>query len=128
MQAQDLRIGNWVNHDERYFQIHSIADVFPTLNTIEFGIGVVDYNNIFGIELSSDILEKCGFRHRSPDSEKVYSWIHPETNVILNQYKTDNSYFYLYPALWYPTQHLTSLHQLQNVFWCLSGEELKVNL
>ena len=42
MKAEEFRIGNWVEHDNRYFKIHSIAKVFTTLDTIEFGIGVVD--------------------------------------------------------------------------------------
>lgn len=61
IKANELRLGNWVKYDNRYFQIHSIADVFPTLNTDEFGIGVVDYNNISPVELTPEILEAAGF-------------------------------------------------------------------
>ena len=43
---KDLRIGNSVMYDNRIFQISAITDEFPLLNTPEFGIGVVDWNNI----------------------------------------------------------------------------------
>jgi hypothetical protein len=59
IQENELRIGNWVEHDKRHFKIDSISNVFPTLDTIEFGIGVVDWNNINGILLTKEILLKC---------------------------------------------------------------------
>ncbi|HEY9701610.1 MAG TPA: hypothetical protein V6C58_04150 [Allocoleopsis sp.] len=98
--ANELRIGNWVKYDNRYFQIHSIADIFPTLNTDEFGIGIVDYNNIEPAEITTEILEAAGFENKM----ELYfngKW----TNIEIKY-----------------------LHQLQNLYHALTGEELEIQL
>jgi len=61
MKANELRIGNLVSYDGRIFEIDTIAKEFPTLNTIEFGIGVVDWENIEPIPLPEEWLIKFGF-------------------------------------------------------------------
>ena len=55
---KDLRIGNSVMYDNRIFQISAITDEFPLLNTPEFGIGVVDWNNIHPIPITEEALVK----------------------------------------------------------------------
>lgn len=55
---KELRIGNSVMYDNRIFQISAITDEFPLLNTPEFGIGVVDWNNINPIPITEEALVK----------------------------------------------------------------------
>jgi len=47
-------------YDNRIFQISAITDEFPLLNTPEFGIGVVDWNNIHPIPITEEALVKMG--------------------------------------------------------------------
>lgn len=54
MKATEFRIGNLIKYDNRVFEIDVIANQFPTLNTPEFGIGVVDWNNIEPIPLTEE--------------------------------------------------------------------------
>lgn len=61
IQKQDLRIGNSVMYDNRVFQIAAISDEFPMLNTAEFGIGVVDWNNIHPIPITKEALKDMKF-------------------------------------------------------------------
>ncbi len=63
MKYEDLRIGNLVKHEDEIYKIHSIAKVFPTLDTIRFGVGVIDWNNITPIELTTEWLVKFGFEN-----------------------------------------------------------------
>lgn len=117
--VNELRIGNWYKTKS------------DNIRFVQIGYGYdIDYVSIYcdPIPITPEILEKCGFVVRYVDSENINSWIEWGTNVILNQYKNDNSYFYLYPALWYPTQHIKYLHQLQNLYFALTGQELKINL
>ena len=114
--ANELRIGNWVMYDNRLFQIEAISRSLPCLNTDEFGIGVVDWNNINPIPLTPEILEKCGFDrncilkiYQGVNIEWSYGkevWLTKEGEVI---YEFEN------------TQHL---HQLQNLYFALTNEEL----
>ncbi len=60
IKASETRIGNLVEYDGRVFEIHSISETLPTLNTIEFGIGVVDWNNLKPIPLTEDWLVRLG--------------------------------------------------------------------
>lgn len=53
---KEFRVGNLVEYDGRVFEIDSVSEVLPTLNTIEFGIGVVDWNNLKPIPLNEDWL------------------------------------------------------------------------
>ena len=62
IQAKDLRIGNWVMYDNKIFEVDTISMEFPTLNTIEFGIGVVKWDKLNPIPLTEELLIKCGFK------------------------------------------------------------------
>ena len=57
---KEFRVGNLVEYDGRVFEIDSVSEVLPTLNTIEFGIGVVDWNNLKPIPLNEDWLVRLG--------------------------------------------------------------------
>lgn len=124
IQPNELRLLNWVKYDNRYFQIHSIAYVFPTLNTDEFGIGVVDYNNIQPIELTPDILEAAGF-----DSEN-YMFI---KDVFDSRIAICYDYGDRQCGVGFSQRHMfwtncKYLHQLQNLYWCLCGQELQIDI
>jgi len=54
-------VGNLVKYDGKIYELDTIAAEFPTLNTDEFGIGVVDWNNIEPIPLTPEILVRFGF-------------------------------------------------------------------
>jgi len=118
----ELRLLNWVKYDNRYFQIHSIAYVFPTLNTDEFGIGVVDYNNIQPVELTPDILEAAGCVYIDEigayyiNGHSLFEFI---DGIKFNIFSANDSDCYI---------RIKYLHQLQNLYWCLCGQELQIDL
>lgn len=117
--SNEVRRGNLVKYDDRIFEIDSIAEVFPTLNTSEFGIGVVDWNNIEPIPLTEDILLKCGFKKEKNlnglerydfDEYAVYLW-------------EGGSLHFIYDNTEFP--HITDmnyLHELQNFFSSIRKE------
>jgi hypothetical protein len=108
MKPTDFRIGNLIEYDGRVFEIDTIAEEFPTLNTAEFGIGVVSWENIKPIELTEEILFKC-----------VFALNH----VFL--YKHEGSF-------WHDTLNgsieIKYLHQLQNLYYILTGKELEIKI
>lgn len=61
IKAEDLMINNWVSYEGKPYQIFSTGGDFPTLNTIEFGAGVVSYENLAPIPLSEKWLLDFGF-------------------------------------------------------------------
>jgi hypothetical protein len=136
MIAKELRIDNWVSHENRNFKIHSVSQELPCLDTTEFGIGVVTYENIYPIELSEDILIKIRFK-KVDDGERLFDryeyddylffWhstgkeIHA---VGVETYNDDDKPDGLVNFAW----HIKYLHSLQNLFYCLSGKELEITL
>ena len=116
--ANDLRIGNWIKYDKRYFQIDSIATVFPTLSTREFGIGVVDYYNIEPIPLTEDILLKCGFIE---DRKFYYLKLSDPVSIVLEKIREEY-------VEWHYDTPLKHLHELQNLYYAITKTELIINL
>lgn len=131
MKHKDYRIGNWVEFDNRVFEIHTLAEEFPTLNTIEFGIGVVDWNNIKPILLTDEWLIKLGFTKTKgrygydyylAREYEVYFILEHWVDVYENS-KWKNHWHIKYTIKPFEIKYI---HQLQNLFWALTGEELTI--
>lgn len=85
----------------------------------------MDFDNIDPIPLTEEILLKCGFKK----SKEGY-W---DNGVIEVGYTTSDEYFqyeYLTGVGTSMTEmvNVKYLHQLQNLYFCLTGKELEVNL
>ena len=115
---KDLRINNYVLYDNRPFQIYSISDEYPSLKTIEFGFGVVEWKDIKPIPITEELLVKCGFISNSYQDRYENEAIHVECD------KTKGVTY-----LWIERMpHIKSLHQLQNIFYCLCNQELTIEI
>lgn len=90
-----------------------------------------EFNNIGGIPLNSEILEGCGFKKRGDmyflkipvegaNDHEIFFFIPKRITqqqfgrYTVNDYHGSNNFFYL--------------HQLQNLYFILTGSELTVNL
>ena len=122
IQAKDLRIGNWVMYDNKIFEVDTISMEFPTLNTIEFGIGVVKWDKLNPIPLTEELLIKCGFKKIN----HIHGYSFWAMGIKGGRPKIDIYENYtLYMG--YMVNHIKYLHQLQNLIFALSGEELEIN-
>jgi len=124
MKAKDYRIGNLVqiDYDDRVFEIHTIADTYPTLNTSEFGIGVVEWYNIKPIKITEEWLLKMGFRK---DIETDYSWFLIYNSSDIFNYDIGDHTICVRQS-WEFGKRMY-VHELQNLFYVLTKEELKIN-
>lgn len=73
-------------------------------------------NRIEPIPLTEEILLKCGF-------EKVREYLHIDNEIVIQ--KDANGY---YSHINSGNIYINSLHQLQNLYFALTGEELQVTL
>jgi hypothetical protein len=102
MKANELRIGNWVRYHHNGGFID--AQIFHLTD---------EDINVLPIPLSPEIIEKCGFE---------------------DEYGNGRYYFdgleYYDGKLWFRTSEIKIqyLHQFQNLYFALTGEELEVNL
>lgn len=146
--ANELRIGNWLmNNNWHYFQVESIHEG-GALN-YSWGDWFYEANEYKGIPLSPEILEKCGFVKDANvdgyklsnclDSETVqtftfhdYAFINGEIDgafTIRTIYKSSNTGEDNEENCHYVLQHyLIYLHQLQNLYFALTGKELEIKL
>lgn len=124
MEAKDLRIGNWVLENGSFHQIE-INDFYnPQL--------------FKPIELTEEILLKCGF---SFDRKKNYFYISfNDISQFIEIYECADDSGNLFVA--YLTNddietensnpifllYINNLHQLQNLYFALTNEELEINL
>lgn len=105
MEEKDFRIGNWVLENGSYRQIEADDFYNPQL--------------LNPIPLTEEILLKCGAK-KSDDSFGGYIIYYPNGNGM----RVKNNEW--------SSQHLSVkleyLHQLQNLYFALTNEELKINL
>jgi hypothetical protein len=122
MTAAELRIGNYLNYlmvDGKYHpqKINSGSDID----------GLNDFQPI-PIPLTPEILEKCGFEYDSIEWPSAKVWVLKsvplqDKYICALQQKTG-------PSFWYRPANLKVqyIHQLQNLFYSLTGEELSIDL
>ncbi len=150
MKANELRIGNYVKAPlgeiMRVDQVGHLdfPDYIHARNETEFG-----QNGFEGIELTPEILEKCGFglydnytdeslgdfifeSYRKWKSKYIYIAIHNRQeggyDCGLSRQLTDVVPVDKIDANSFNVCELIYLHQLQNIYFALTGEELEVKL
>lgn len=123
IQAIDLRLNNLVKYNNDYFKIAALTEDFPYLNNDEFGHGIVSYDNIFGIELTEDILVKCWW------VKEIYKdaiW-YKKTYPVIGQLCTSSKGNYIFD-IETDTLRIYYLHELQNLIYSLTKQELNIQL
>lgn len=130
IQANELRIGNWVTEliKNRIVAIDGIESNqdFVWVNYLngsgQYKVGI---NDIEPIPLTPEILEKCGFEitGQTEHPNNIWTKYGEESKFELEQI----IHFFLYDNKCFGTQ-VNYLHQLQNIYFSLTGEELDVKL
>ena len=128
MKAKELRIGNYIiefkgiKDNENKYSIKKVNT--RILRLIESETRTDNYLSFIPIPLTEEILLKCGAEKINHiDGSKFHLIQNKKTNIKIRFYKTlvsVNSSFSIYD--------LKYLHQLQNLYFALTGEELNVNL
>jgi hypothetical protein len=112
--ANELRIGNWVNF---YYSISKETKYFQI--DCQWFASDADQKDTLPIPLTPEVLEKCGFNRESD----LDDWTHGykfQTNSEFILISRNDTLYYI-DAI---NVELKSLHQLQNLYFALTGEEL----
>lgn len=124
IQANELRLGNLIDFEG----LPSVVKEIDSQGVVVFigETGETEWIDLFQfnpIPLTEEILLKCGFE-KIENNWKVLSY----SNVFYfswerlagSAFSLDNESIYL--------PHIEYLHQLQNLYFALTGEELEINL
>jgi hypothetical protein len=116
IKANELRIGNWVK---------SNIEQQVTIETIEYLLNdkISDKSIIQPIPLTPEILEKCGFIYKETGSE-VYEQERKIYGHLFIWGATSND---TYCHDFHCGGEIKYLHQLQNLYYAITGEELTYN-
>lgn len=113
MKANELRIGNYV--------LDNLGGLLKIKGVSEQS----DLSHIIGIPITEEWLMKFGFEkeiYSSPYSYKVYYKIPSVISLELFPQCNNNIYFeYEWGDVW-----IKSVHQLQNLYFALTGDELEI--
>ena len=115
MKASALRIGNLVNYTN--------GGIFKVIGIHDFGLDVEDeieitymeLDNFEPIPLTEEWLVKFGFKKDKVD-ETYYK----------NNFEIMLPNFFQYKISLISDSLVKHVHQLQNLYWCLCGEELTI--
>lgn len=127
MKANELRIGNKVKVNGlyngqilTYDRFNEEKDVMFFSDGNKFGMGEF-LHNIEPIQLTEEILLKCGFEKNGIRYSKndIYLWIDENKIVFAIAELKSKTGKYL---------EIESFHQLQNLYFALTGEELTIDI
>jgi hypothetical protein len=118
IQANELRIGNWIKHDPSYVENQNfiVSDIRTHREKTVNGIEIDDCSPI---PLTEKILLKCGAQMQID-----------KNRFILSGY---DIYFFTDKIVFNPNSStisvvLKSVHQLQNLYFALTAKELEFKL
>jgi hypothetical protein len=134
IKANELRIGNWIvsDNDDALYKIETIekhgvmlfyCDVDKTDGLRQFEC-FSTFEEIKPVMLYDELLGMCGFTEGYSGNE--------QTNYYLNNveiiYSLNVEPHFLYKRSLTTFASFSSLHQLQNLYFALTGQELEVKL
>ena len=124
MQANELRIGNWVNDMVGTpLKVVAITDDDRIIYSADGGNYLFEIKYAKGIPLTSEILERCGFEKGCLVKELNNEWmIYYNNGMWLQVEKAEHPYICERKDLF----HIKYLHQLQNLYYALTGSELEI--
>jgi len=122
MKLNELRVGNLINYDERYCTVEIInrelEEVYILGGDFYYSTSI---KNIDGIPLTEDWLLKLGLKKNEGWDNMVYF-----NKNDIHIYKCNNS-----DKEWFEYECellISSVHQLQNLYFALTNEELIIKL
>jgi hypothetical protein len=141
LKVSDLRIGNYVNN---FNKVYSIRNEFVECFGLSFsGLIILNENDLKPIPLTEDMLLKCGFykdefKKESKNHSAFYSINHIDYkySFAYADFRKDWGFYHSYTDACNDEDNnkfdfiscgIKYLHQLQNLYFALTNEELTIN-
>lgn len=121
----ELRIGNYVFSKHKYGCNHIVLGVKNEKVELSNTAKWVDIKFIEPIELTEEILLKCGFEKTQEGCIKTLSY---QSNIGLIKMKDRFMVSMSCPFGLFQSKSIKYIHQLQNLIFALTQKELEINL
>ena len=136
-----LRLGNYVTNNSGFTMY--VVGIYEDTILLNFEgnkgeILDVKEKDLISIPITENRLLKCGFK-KEPNLDDTAEFIIGDFSIQRETYRNQKGKFKNEFRYW--IQHINEngirkqiaieikyLHQLQNLFWCLSGKELEINI
>lgn len=127
MKASELRIGNYINRPDlgdSHIRTESVLAIYERVKTSGPIKTIFDFEDITPIPLTEDWLLKFGCK-KNEDTDNFWNQ-EKDFSVEVEYVRSDNG---VQPLFYYNLsinrkKHLVYVHQLQNLYFALTGEEL----
>lgn len=119
MKANEVRIGNWVNYNVKPVRVNAIGSGTMLAVTGNDKDGSVKYEELEPILLTPEILEAAGLSD-CEDFGGDYTYIRKEDD--------SEHYLLVCHCVAVSPKPIEYVHQLQNLHFALTGEELSIKL
>lgn len=128
MEAEELRIGNWINHPENYaIEVNS--------TTIDL-MSILKNNRFNPIPLTEEVLLNSGFEKIESRQDYFELSSYDPYNPTPEGCRINVFFDFDGVRLWYAFEsdgarlirRIHYVHQLQNLYFALTGEELEIDL
>lgn len=138
IQANELRYSNWVLYNDKYWQINAIDGSADEVDLYNYDHELdIDIEEINPIPLTEDILLRCGFeKYQWQNAFFIktcfgHLYIHLYNSKIITRFMSitndsrgQKSFSLPFIGHRNSTEEIIYLHQLQNLIFSLTGEEL----
>ena len=117
---QDLRIGNLVKYNGEFYAIKSFDEEHVVLkdNVLsEYYLDYIGYDEIEPIEITEEWLLKLGY-------EKDGDFFRIKNTRLAEAFIFKEGLSICVHSFW--LKHIKSIHQLQNLYFALTGKELEI--
>lgn len=138
MKANELRIGNWIKYEDKLVQVVQLSSLMILCQRDENQFLVNCAPKEFQpIELTEEVLVKIGFEDRKGyfnysrvfgDENNYCDSIHIYYCAPLKHFRFTHDKVKADDLQKMDLYNIQYLHQLQNAYYCLTGQELEVEL
>jgi len=128
IRSNELRIGNYVLCEGRIERLAMINNKTSAVDIESNDVaqnGEIKFSNIHPVSLTDDILSQCGFIYN--DYFKFWQLVNGKEE-LRSEMDIDRDYNVIDFTRRLLVKKVTSLHQLQNIYFMLKGQELSFQL
>lgn len=115
--ANELRLGNWISYNGKYYEVD---EIWFDLDEGAYYTQDFNINFISPIPLTEELLLKCGFERNKTYKRYFYN------GISISKYEGEK--YFVFDGWRFRAIDIKYLHQLQNLYFILTGEELTINL